>query len=121
VAERTTPPGTHPTADAAFAELGRIPLAKASMALVLQKVADLARHVMPGGPAVSVTLIVRDKPETAVFTAPLALDLAAVLADVALLRSAVPCRRPADTPASRLRPRATRVAAPRPSSTGRPR
>jgi hypothetical protein len=75
VAEQSKLPCIHPTADAAFAQLGRIPLAEASLKLVLQKVADLAQDVMPGGPSVSVTLIVRDKPETAVFTDPLALDL----------------------------------------------
>ena len=75
MAEQSTLPCSPAPVEAAFAELGRIPLAKASLTLVLQKVADLARTVMPGRPSVSVTLVVRDKPETAVFTDQLALDL----------------------------------------------
>jgi GAF domain-containing protein len=61
--------------EAAFAELGRIPLAEASLQSVLQRVADLAQTVLPDRPEVSVTLVTDDAAETAVATCDLAREL----------------------------------------------
>jgi GAF domain-containing protein len=59
----------------AFAELGRIPFDGTSMEAMLQRVAELAKHVIPGVADASVTLIANDKPSTAAYTGRLALDL----------------------------------------------
>jgi GAF domain-containing protein len=59
----------------AFAELGRISFDKTSMEAMLQRVAELAKHVIPGVAEASVTLIANDKPTTAAYTGRLALDL----------------------------------------------
>jgi hypothetical protein len=75
MAEHSTLADPRPTVEAAFAELGRMHLAEASLPMVLQKVADLAQAVIPGRPAVSVTFVVKDRAETAVYTDTLALDL----------------------------------------------
>jgi GAF domain-containing protein len=59
----------------AFAELGRIPFDTTSMEAMLQRVAELAKQVIPGVAEASVTLIANDKPSTAAHTGRLALDL----------------------------------------------
>ena len=59
----------------AIAELGRISFDDTSMEAVLQRVAELAKHVIPGVAEASVTLIANDKPSTAAYTGRLALDL----------------------------------------------
>jgi hypothetical protein len=45
------------------------------MEAMLQRVAELAKHVIPGVAEASVTLIANDKPTTAAYTGRLALDL----------------------------------------------
>ena len=45
------------------------------MEAMLQRVAELAKHVIPGVAEASVTLIANDKPTTAAYTGLLALDL----------------------------------------------
>jgi GAF domain-containing protein len=62
-------------ARAAVAQLGRIVLDTESVDSLLQRVADLAKQVLPGVDEASVTLITNDKATTAVYTGPLALDL----------------------------------------------
>lgn len=69
--------GTRRTLDArqAFEELGRIALNEHSMESVLQRVADLARSVVPGAAEVSVSLLADGKASTVVYTGELALQL----------------------------------------------
>ena len=67
--------GLPPSAAAGLAELGRIVLADTSLEQVLERVATLARSVVPGVMEASVTLVVGDRPGTPAFTGPLALDL----------------------------------------------
>ncbi|MGY1636951.1 GAF domain-containing protein [Geodermatophilus sp. SYSU D00742] len=59
----------------AFAELGRLSFGDTSLDGMLQKVADLAKRVIPGVAEASVSLVVNDKATTAAFTGKLALDL----------------------------------------------
>lgn len=59
----------------ALDELGRISLGDNSVASVLDRVAALAKAVVPGADEVSVTLLVRDKPNSPAATGPLALAL----------------------------------------------
>ncbi|MGY2126990.1 ANTAR domain-containing protein [Blastococcus sp. SYSU DS0617] len=59
----------------AFAELARLSFDDTSMESLLQRVADLAKQVIPGAAEASVSLIVREKPTTPAFTGQLALDL----------------------------------------------
>ena len=59
----------------AFAELGRISFDNTSMEAMLQRIAELAKQVIPGVAEASVTLIANDKATTAAYTGPLALDL----------------------------------------------
>ena len=59
----------------AFAELGRISFDNTSMEAMLQRVAELAKQVIPGVAEASVTLIAHDKADTAAHTGPLAIDL----------------------------------------------
>jgi GAF domain-containing protein len=59
----------------ALEDLGRLSLRDLSMEGLLQTVADLAKTVMPGSPETSVTLLVRGRPTTVVWTGQLALDL----------------------------------------------
>jgi GAF domain-containing protein len=59
----------------AFAELARITLDTESMESVLQRIAELAKQVLPGAAEVSVSLISNDKASTAAYTGRLALDL----------------------------------------------
>jgi GAF domain-containing protein len=61
--------------DAAFEQLAGIALAEHSLHSVLQTVADLTSHVMPGDIEASVSLLVADKATTVVYTGQLALDL----------------------------------------------
>jgi GAF domain-containing protein len=63
-----------PDADRALDELGRLVLREHSMQSLLQRVADLAKSVLPGDLETSVSVLVNDKPTTAVFTGRLALD-----------------------------------------------
>jgi GAF domain-containing protein len=60
---------------AAFDQLGRLVLAEHSMESVLQKVADLAKAVVPAATEVSVSLLDRDRATTVVFTGDLAKSL----------------------------------------------
>ncbi|WP_231486577.1 GAF and ANTAR domain-containing protein [Candidatus Blastococcus massiliensis] len=59
----------------AFAELGRVSFENTSMEDLLQRVAELAKQVIPGVAEASVSLVVHDRPTTVGFTGPLALDL----------------------------------------------
>jgi GAF domain-containing protein len=70
-------PDSTPTTDAraAFAELALVTLDTESMESVLQRIAELAKQVVPGAAEVSVTLISNDRATTAAYTGQLALDL----------------------------------------------
>ena len=59
----------------AFVELGRMLHSDLPLTPTLQRVADLARSIIPELSDVSVTLIRDDRPQTVVFTGPLAVDL----------------------------------------------
>ncbi|MGY1682054.1 ANTAR domain-containing protein [Geodermatophilus sp. SYSU D01176] len=61
--------------NAAFAELGRLSFDDNSLDEMLQKVADLAKRVIPGVAEASVSLVSNDKATTAAYTGTLALDL----------------------------------------------
>lgn len=67
-------PADRPVLDAraAFEELGRISLSDHTMESVLQRVADLARAVVPGADEVSVSLVSSGKAHTVVYTGELA-------------------------------------------------
>jgi GAF domain-containing protein len=67
------PPGI-PTPAAALEQLGRLTLREHSMQSLLQAVAVLTKQVMPGQPEASVSLLINDKPRTAVSTGDLASD-----------------------------------------------
>jgi GAF domain-containing protein len=58
----------------ALERLGRLSLRDLTMQSLLQAVADLAKEVMPGNPEASVSVLINDKPTTAVTTGQLALD-----------------------------------------------
>jgi len=60
---------------AGFDELGRLVLAEHSMESLLQRVAELAKTVVPGASEVSVTLIANERPSTVACTGQLAMDL----------------------------------------------
>ncbi len=60
---------------AAFEQLAAVTLSDPSLHSLLQTVADLTSHVMPGDIQASVTLLLSDRPMTAVYTGQLALDL----------------------------------------------
>ena len=59
----------------AFAELGKINLSRSDLTHVLQRVAELAKAVIPGVTEASVTLMVGGTAETAAFTGPMAMTL----------------------------------------------
>jgi GAF domain-containing protein len=59
----------------ALERLGALSLRELSMDSLLQKVADVAKSVLPASPEVSVTLLVKDRPTTVVSTGQLAVDL----------------------------------------------
>jgi GAF domain-containing protein len=59
----------------AVAELARLPFDTTTMDAMLQRVAELAKEVIPGVAEASVTLIANDKPSTAACTGGLARDL----------------------------------------------
>jgi GAF domain-containing protein len=59
----------------AFAELAQLSFDETSMEALLQRVADLAKQVIPGAAEASVSLIVGDRPSTPASTGQLALDL----------------------------------------------
>src|ERR671920_1876921 len=56
----------------ALERLGRLALREHCMKSLLQSVADLAKEVLPGDPEASVSLLINDRPSTAVFTGELA-------------------------------------------------
>src|SRR5947209_4851193 len=58
----------------ALEQLGRLALREHTMQSLLQSVADLTKKVMPGNPEASVSLLINDKPSTAVSTGRLATD-----------------------------------------------
>ncbi|MGY1634874.1 ANTAR domain-containing protein [Geodermatophilus sp. SYSU D01186] len=58
----------------ALEQLGRLALREHTMQSLLQSVADLTQEVMPGHPETSVSLLINDKPSTAVYTGRLAMD-----------------------------------------------
>jgi GAF domain-containing protein len=60
---------------AAFEQLGRIVLSEQSMESVLQRIADLAKAVLPGVVEASVSLVAEEKASTVVSTGALAKDL----------------------------------------------
>jgi GAF domain-containing protein len=69
--------GTEPSGTAvsqALEELGRLALREHSMESLMQRVVDLTKVVMPGHGEASISLLVNDRPSTAVFTGELALD-----------------------------------------------
>jgi GAF domain-containing protein len=59
----------------AFTELGRLSFENTSMEAMLQRIAELAKQVIPGVAEASVSLIAHDKATTAAYTGRLALDL----------------------------------------------
>jgi GAF domain-containing protein len=61
-------------ADQALAQLGQLLLREDSVEGALQKVADLAKQVLPGHPDASVSVLFQDFPTTVVFTDRLAVD-----------------------------------------------
>jgi GAF domain-containing protein len=61
-------------ASQALEELGRLALREHSMESLLQRVVELTKVVMPGHSEASISLIVNDRPTTAVFTGDLARD-----------------------------------------------
>jgi GAF domain-containing protein len=70
-----TSDGTGPSdAQKALEQLGSLALHEHSMDTLLQRVVDLTKTVMPGHPEASISLLINDKPTTAVFTGQLALD-----------------------------------------------
>lgn len=72
------PPATDqpsPQARSAFDEMGRLLLDDHSMESVLQKVADLAKAVIPGASEVSLTLVDGERVGTVVHTGELAIKL----------------------------------------------
>jgi len=66
--------GNEPTVLQALEELGRLSLREHSMQSLLQRVAELAKRVMPGDPETSITVVVDSKPRTVVSTGQLAVD-----------------------------------------------
>jgi GAF domain-containing protein len=77
----------------AFAELGRIRLADIDIDALLNKIAQLAKHTIPGASEVSVTLLHGDNPQTAAFTG----ELALILDEKQYERGYGPCMDAADT------------------------
>ena len=71
--EPTEPARPIPMAEA-VAKLSRLVLADETIESVLQKIAELAKDCVPGAAEVSVTLVRGDRPVTACYTGPLALD-----------------------------------------------
>jgi hypothetical protein len=59
----------------AFTQLGTLSFENTSMEVMLQRIAELAKHVIPGVAEASVSLIANDKATTAAYTGRLALDL----------------------------------------------
>jgi GAF domain-containing protein len=73
----TAQPSDRPALDPrnAFTELARLFFDSTSLDAMLQRVAELAKQVIPGVAEASVTLIANDKAGTAAYTGRLALDL----------------------------------------------
>jgi len=69
--------GGRPLLDArdALAQLGELSFDDTSMEAMLQRIAELAKQVIPGAAEASVSLIANDKATTAAYTGRLALDL----------------------------------------------
>src|SRR3978361_1088954 len=61
-------------AERALDDLGRLALREHSMESLVQRVADLAKSLLPGAGETSVSVLVNDRATTAVFTGQLALD-----------------------------------------------
>jgi GAF domain-containing protein len=59
----------------AFTQLGRLSFDDTSMDALLQRIAELAKQVIPGVAEASVTLVENDKATTAAYTGRLAIDL----------------------------------------------
>ncbi len=59
----------------AFAQLGELSFDHTSLDTMLQRIADLAKQVIPGVAEASVSLVANDKATTAAYTGRLALDL----------------------------------------------
>ena len=59
----------------AFAQLGELSFENTSLDAMLQRIADLAKQVIPGVAEASVSLVANDKATTAAYTGRLALDL----------------------------------------------
>ncbi|MGY1802985.1 GAF and ANTAR domain-containing protein [Blastococcus sp. SYSU D00922] len=59
----------------AFEELGRLTFTDTSLDAMLQRIAELAKQVIPGVTEASVSLVIRDKATTPAFTGQLARDL----------------------------------------------
>jgi hypothetical protein len=59
----------------AFAQLGELSFDNTSMNAMLQRIAELAKQVIPGVEEASVSLIANDKATSAAYTGQLALDL----------------------------------------------
>jgi GAF domain-containing protein len=64
----------NPDIQKALEQLGSLALHQHSMEALLQRVVDLTKVVMPGHTEASISLLIKDKPTTAVFTGQLALD-----------------------------------------------
>jgi GAF domain-containing protein len=62
-------------ADRALEELGRVALREHSMESLLGRVAELTARVLPGDPAASVSVLLRDRPRTVAYSKKLAIDL----------------------------------------------
>jgi GAF domain-containing protein len=61
--------------EVAFGDLAKIDLRNQSLGDTLQQIAELARRVVPGVDAVSITVINNGRPKTMVFSSPLAVQL----------------------------------------------
>ena len=70
----TTSDGSSTGAAQALEQLGSLALREHSMETLLQRVVELTKVVMPDATEASISLLVNDKPTTAVFTGQLALD-----------------------------------------------
>jgi len=73
----TAQPADRPFSDPrdAVAELARLVFDTTTMDAMLQRIAELAKELIPGVAEASVTLVINDKPSTAACTGRLALDL----------------------------------------------
>ena len=70
----TTDSTDHVDPARALEQLGSLALREHSMDSLLQRVVDLTKRVMPGQPEASISLLINERPTTAVFTGQLAMD-----------------------------------------------